>query len=226
MTRLLQLLRQEWIEIALTSIVFAGMVNLATGGNFIAAVLVLVVGILILAGVISVLQRVERGRFRSVADKSLAFRLPRRGIVFTVGLQPTTIVFALENQRPTYVGFLCSQQSLATAERIMADQGLDNERARIALADPFNIAEVRRETEALLRWLLTRPMGMRLSKRDVVVDVTAGLTPLSLGAFSMAEELQVDIQYIQPLFQNNVAIGIKDALLVSRSASDEAGGAD
>ena len=218
MKRLLSLWRAQWIEIVLTSIIFAAAVNLATLGSFVAALAVLVVGLPLLGVVISVLQTIERRRFRSLGDKSAAFRQPRRGIVFTVGLQPTTILFALEKQQPTYVGFLCTEVSLPIAQKICADLGLDGEHAKVALADPFNMLEVRKETETLIHWLLARPTGVRLRRHEIVVDVTGGLTPLSLGAFSMAEEQRVDIQYIQPVFQNNVAVGIKDALLVSRSA--------
>lgn len=220
MRRLLRLLRDRWLEIALFSVVLSATINLATSGNFVPAAVVLLVGLPLLALVISLLETVERRRFRSLADKSTAFRQRRRGIVFTVGLQPTTILFALHRQKPDYVGFLCSQQSVPVAQTIIADEGLDSEHAKLAVADPFNIVEVRHETDVLLRWLSTRLASVGGSQDEIVVDVTGGLTPLSLGAFSMAEERRVDIQYIKPRMQNNAPVGIEDALIVSRHLPD------
>jgi hypothetical protein len=157
---------------------------------------------------------VQQYRRRPRRGENVAFQVPRRAVVFTVGGQSSTIEYALETQKPELMGFLCSQRTEHVADGIIARYGLDKGCYKKELVDPQNIIEIRAKTEFILEWLSQKG----LAPGDVVIDITGGMTPMSVGAFSVAEERRIDSQYVKSDYDaNNRPIpGTQEAILVSR----------
>lgn len=157
----------------------------------------------------------QRRRAGKEVGENTALKVPRRGIIFTVGLQVSTLKFALERQRPEYIGLICSKESLDYANAIAEELNQNVERARVRMVDPFDLREIRSVTQQLLGWMLERG----LKKSEVVIDVTGALTTMSLGAFSFAKDEQIDSQYIRSKYdkrENSVIIGTQDGIFVER----------
>lgn len=128
-----------------------------------------------------------------------AFEVCRKGIIYTAGKQTDTIMLSLEKQRPVYVGFLCSKVSEPFIDGLIRIMAFDEDKYSKKIVDPQNIVEIRMETKLLIDWLLARD----IQNGEVAVDVTGGMTTMSVGAYSMAEELKIDIQYIKSDFDEN-----------------------
>lgn len=169
-----------------------------------------VVGAASLLGLYALLDKLRRRRQPAFGGE--ASGVSRRAILFTVGLQTDTIDYALNGQHPDYVGFLCTDQSLSVVDKLLAEHVLPQERWRREIADARDIADVRAKTALLIDWLLRQG----LIPESIVVDLTGGLTPMSLGAFSLAQERQIDSQYVRSRYQGNRPVpGTQELVFVS-----------
>lgn len=128
-----------------------------------------------------------------------AFEVQRKGLIYTTGKQTDTIKLSLERQRPVYVGFLCSKVSEPFIDELIRTEGFDEDKYSKKIVDPQNIVEIRIETKLIIDWMLAKDM----QNTDVAVDVTGGMTTMSVGVFSMAEELKIDTQYIKSDFDES-----------------------
>ena len=77
-----------------------------------------------------------------------------------------------------------------------------------------DIKDIRTETGLILDWMASK--GLKSS--DIAADITGGTTTMSVGAFSMTEERNVDSQYIFcRQYENNRCVdGTQEAVFVSR----------
>lgn len=132
-------------------------------------------------------------------ESSPAFDSLRKGVIYTAGMQTATIRFSLDNQRPQYVGFICSEISDPYIKDLIKIIGLDESNYKKKPVDPQNVIENRMETQLIVEWMLSN--GLKHS--DIVIDVTGGMTTMSVGAFSMAEDLKIDTQYVKSDFDDN-----------------------
>jgi S-adenosylmethionine synthetase len=103
-----------------------------------------------------------------------------------------TLMFSLENQKPDHIGFIFSIVSESYVNDLITKMRLEEDRCKKKVVDAGNVVEIRSDTKLLIEWM--RANG--LTNRDIVVDVTGGMTTMSVGAFSMAEEMNIDTQYI------------------------------
>lgn len=150
-----------------------------------------------------------------------AFLVPRKGIVYTVGKQTNTIVFSLEHQRPDYVGFICSSASEPSLDELCSAGGFDENSRRKRLVNPQDVAEIHAETKLLVNWMMSK----QLHTKDVVIDVTGGMTTMSVGAFALAEEFKIDTQYIRSEFdeKNRPIKGTQKGVFVKRYGTGNVG---
>jgi hypothetical protein len=152
--------------------------------------------IFIVAVIKVVLSKIDK---QGSSEPSPAFEIARKGIIYTAGKQTDTIRFSLDNQKPQYVGFLCSKMSEPYVEDLIKIMEIDGDNYQKKSVDPQNVVENRTETQLLVSWMLSK--GLKSS--DIVIDVTGGMTTMSVGTFSMAEELRIDTQYIKSDFDDN-----------------------
>jgi len=182
-------------------------------GQWLLAIGVLLGGILVMVLIYMLAERIARRPRRRHVGENVAFKLPRRGIIFTVGRQVETITFALDRQQPELVGLICTDATEDFADAVIERMG-NTDRTRKRLVDPQNIREIRNTTDALIDWLLERG----LSPREIVVDVTGGMTTMSVGVFSAADERRIDSQYIKSDFdeRNRPIPGTQEGVFVVR----------
>ncbi|MBU4320217.1 MAG: hypothetical protein KJ739_03925 [Nitrospinae bacterium] len=129
-----------------------------------------------------------------------AFEVQRKGIIYTAGKQTDTIKLSLDKQQPVHVGFLCSKESEPFVDELIRAMGFDEDKyIKKIVNDPENIVEIRTETKLIIDWMLAKNM----QSNDVAIDVTGGKTTMSIGVYSMAEELKIDTQYIKSDFDEN-----------------------
>lgn len=124
---------------------------------------------------------------------SQAFSVPRKAIIFTVGNQSDTVELCLRSQNPEFVGFVCTYGSQSYADSITAVLALAPENVEKRIVDPWDIKEVRDAAGHLLTWAKAKSV----SPSEIVFDVTGGLTPMSVGAFAVAEENRIDSEYVR-----------------------------
>ena len=190
----------------------------AMGGDTSANYLRILIGSLLILIVIVVAIKVVLSKFAQKAslEPSPAFDIPRKGVIYTAGMQTATIRFSLDNQKPQYVGFICTNMSEPNVYELIKEIGLDENNYQKKPVDPQDVVENGIETKLLINWML----GKGLKKSDIVIDVTGGMTTMSVGAFAMAEELIVDTQYIKSDYAGNKPTGPKSGVLVKKYAYD------
>lgn len=172
----------------------------AIGGDTTANYLRILVGSILVLIVIVGIIKVVLSKFarQGSNEPSPAFDVPRKGIIYTAGKQTDTIRFSLDNQKPQYVGFICSKISNPYVDDLIKSMRLDENNYNKKVVDPQDIVENSAETHLLVSWMF----GKGLKTSDMVIDVTGGMTTMSVGAFSMAEELKIDTQYIKSDFDD------------------------
>jgi hypothetical protein len=151
---------------------------------------------------------------RGSLGKGEAFSVPRKGIIYTAGKQTDTIALSLSVQKPDYVAFLCSSISEQAVNELLKKEGLDENRCSKKLLNPQDVEEIHAETKLAIDWMLNKG----LKERDIAVDVTGGMTTMSVGAFALAEEMKVDTQYVKSEYDDrNMPIpGTQEGVFVRR----------
>src|SRR5579872_676012 len=151
--------------------------------------------------------------------KGEAFTTPRRAILFTVGGQKETILYVLRAQNPEYIGFVCTEQTRRVVMEIEQDPAFQaaysKEKWRLEYCDPVDVQDVRDKTLLLFQWL----QRAGLSASEMALDPTGGTVIMSLGAFTVSEELGIDSQYVRTKLDretNKPVEGTKEAVYISR----------
>jgi hypothetical protein len=174
---------------------------------------VLIAEAAILAAVYIVLA-LRRRQQPPLRGENTAFQHPRKWLIFTVGGQDDTLRISLNQQKPEFIGFICSDQTKDRADQLFKELGIDTDHYKVEVVDPRDIHEIRTKTGLILDWLAKR--GLQLA--DIAVDITGGTKAMSVGMFLVAEERQVDSQYIfcrQYDVNNRCVNGTQEALLLS-----------
>jgi hypothetical protein len=175
-------------------------------------------GALTVVLVISVVEKVDKIRQEKIEKRQRShgepFITPRQAVLYTVGNQKETILYSIKAQGPAFVGFLCTQRSLPIVQDILSDPVCKLKDQEIKVCDPHNIVDVRDKVGLLFDWFI----GQGLSRDDFVLDPTGGMTTMSVGAFSVAEERQYDSQYIRSDYDENnrPKQGTQEAVYISR----------
>jgi hypothetical protein len=147
-----------------------------------------------------------------------AFSIPRTGIIFTLGQQPSTLRHALTSQKPTWVGLICTTETQTVADALLSEFGYDDAHVRKWPISHKDVQAIRSGVVALSNWLTE---DVRLLKHEVVIDVTGGTKPMSIGAFLASEALRVDTQYVVSQYNtatNTPIPGTQDEILLTHYA--------
>jgi hypothetical protein len=213
MQPLLPYLRNRWDELLITCIYLNAFVASIFTWDAL-KVLAVSLGGLVLLAVIFGLRALWNRRIPPLRGQNIAFQVPRRGLVFTVGYQSDTISMAIRHQKPEYIGFICSVKTESIVNQLLEEFSYDEEHYMKKPVNPQDIKEIRTETGLILNWLSSK--GLNTS--DIAVDITGGTTTMSVGVFSMTEERRVDSQYIFcRQYENNKCVdGTQEAVFVSR----------
>lgn len=219
MHTLRQFLRQRWPELLIAGVWLQSIVSAAFTGRWDLLALASLGGLVLLVVIFWLVERLSRPK-RPSREESEAFQVPRKGLVLLVGFQKDSLTYLIRNQKPLWIGLLCSRQTEQIADELAAESGLDPDHVQKEIADAWSVMDVREKAVALVNWLRRRG----LSQADLVVDITGGTAIMSVGAFSVAEEQRIDTQYVRSEYQDNRPIpGTQRALFVSRFTALSAG---
>lgn len=192
MRELKDFFRTRWIELLIAGVWLQSVISAAFTGNLALLAITTLGGLALLALIFGLAGRFLRPKPPDYGD-SEAFGVPRQAVVFTVGKQKDTILFALRAHQPAWLGLICTRQTEALAGEIATAAGLDAYHVQEEIVDPWSVVEVRDKTLFILDWLERR--GVERAK--VAVDITGGTAIMSAAAFSAATERQVDCQYVR-----------------------------
>lgn len=181
-----------------------------TSQNYLKILLFSILGLIFIVVVIKVvLSKITQS---GSSEPSPAFDIPRKGIIYTVGNQTSTILFSHENQKPQFVGFICTKMSETLVAGLIESMEIGEDNYQKKIVDPQDVIENETETQKLANWMLSK--GLKSS--DIVVDVTGGMTTMSVGAFSMAEKIKIDTQYIKSQYDGTKPIGPVSGVIVRK----------
>lgn len=217
MTQLRSFLRNRWDEILITCVYLNAFVASIFTWDVTKVLLVSLGGLALLAVIFTVRWLITR-RQPPMHGENIAFQVPRKGIIFTVGLQKDTVLLAVKHQKPQYFGFICTARSEALTDELMEILCCNDGNSIKKLVNSNDLKDVRAETGLIIDWMASKG----LKTQDIAADITGGTTPMSVGVFSMTEERNVDSQYIfcrQYDEKNKCVNGTQEAVFVSRYAA-------
>ncbi len=212
MDELSRFFRTRWVELLVAGVWLQSTVGAALAGDWRLLALTGLGGLLLLAAVFWLIEKLRRKR-AAPQGVGEAFQVQRRGLILTVGGQKSTALFAISSQKPAWLGLLCSRQTETVAEEIINVSELPVERVQKEIADPWDVVDVRDKMQTLVKWLTRKgvPLG------EIALDITGGTTPMSVGAFTVAEEQGLDTQYVRSQYEGNRPIEkTQEGILVSR----------
>lgn len=171
-------------------------------------------GTLLVFIILLIISVVIRARDRQIIGESEAFRVPRRGLIFTVGWQKFTIEYAIKAQNPDFFGFICSQETEIIVNELVDAYAIPTDRYKKKIVDIQDIKEIRLETGLILDWM--HKEGLSIS--DVAVDITGGMTIMSVAVYTLAAERSIDSQYIKSKYDRNnkPIMDTQEAIFVAR----------
>jgi hypothetical protein len=214
MKRLINFIKTRWEEILILGVFLQLFVWTLTTGNLLIILAVSTSAILLVVLVYIAVERVGHRKTQKVRGESTAFTIPRRGLIFTIGKQTDTVAFALENQKPDFIGLLCTDVSEPFADDLITTFSYDSEHVRKRIVNPYDIRETHQISNLLIDWMLEQKLG----SHEIAVDVTGGLTTLSVGVFSAADDRRIDSQYIRSKYdsQNRVIPNTMEGVFITR----------
>jgi hypothetical protein len=215
MKKLIRYFRANWESILIEAILLQFLITGILDGNLFLAMIAAVGGLALLALIYKTIDLIGQSQ-TPLRGENIAFRIPRRGLIFTVGGQSDTIRMALKHQEAEYIAFICSSKTENVANQLGEEFAFDEEHIKKEVVDPQNINEIRLKTGVILNWLNEKGLGLS----DIAADITGGMTTMSVGVFSMTEERHIDSQYIRSQYQDNLPIkDTQEAVFVSRYSS-------
>ena len=190
--------RTRWVELLIAGVWLQSVIGAAFTGSWELLATMALGGLGLLALIFWLVDRLHRRRPPTYGDGE-AFGVPRQAVLFTVGMQPDTIAYALDRQRPAWLGLICSRRSREVADQIAAASGLDPQRVQLEIVDPWNVDEVRDKTAFVLDWLARHGVA----PAETAVDITGGTSIMTASAFTVAHERRVDCQYVRSDYDAN-----------------------
>lgn len=203
-------IRKNWIELLVAVIWLQSVIGAVIAENWTLLAIAGLGGLLLLTIIFIVLQKQQRHPIGT----GEGFKIPRKALIFTIGRQKETVNLSIQNQKPEWLGLICTYQSESVANEIISESGLLPEHCQKEIVDPWDILDGRDKVEVLIQWLQRKG----LQPEDIVVDLTGGTTPMSVGAFSITDVMGIDTQYIRSRYDENnrPILDSQDCILVSR----------
>jgi hypothetical protein len=217
MTQLDHFVRFHWKEIVVVNIFPQCVIAAIYSFQFSILLGTVLIGLALVAFVFGLVWILSK-RKSPLRGEAAAFQVPRRGMIFTVGLQPHTVRMALDHRRPDYIAFVCSSASELLANELVEEFRYELDHCKKEVVDIRNIREIRAKTGLILDWMAEKG----LETDEIAADITGGMTTMSVGVFSVTEERQVDSQYIRSQYdeQNRPVKNSQEAVFVSRYSKD------
>lgn len=104
-----------------------------------------------------------------------------KAMIISIGGSPEPIIFTIKENRPDFVCFFASEQSVDKVAEVKSGLGFPIQDRKVLVNDPQNILECyRRSLECVER---VREAGF--NNEDVLVDFTGGTKPMSAALFSV-----------------------------------------
>lgn len=222
-----RILRQFFVEKGLEIVFIALFIPLLLGAVTVLVkdrwFLYLLLSVAVVAAYLALVAvREKRARRKSLPNVGLAGALdiPRRGVVFTLGLhsdKPMSVLsIVIEKVKPDFIGFLGTPEteSGGAVKNICAAQGLGPGRCKSEFWDPTEVSEGKTKAGLVIDWMLKQGV----SERELVVDLTGGTATMSVAAFMAADERRIDCQYITSKFDsvtNERIRGFEKAILLT-----------
>lgn len=205
-------LRIGWVKGLITIVFVQAIINAIFTFNPVILLGILITEAAILA-VVYIILTLQHRRQPPMRGENTAFQYPRKGLIFTVGGQDDTLRISLDKQKPSFIGFVCSNQTRDKACQLSNELGLDVDHYKIEEVDPRDIHEIRTKTRLILDWMIKKG----LQPADISIDITGGTKTMSVGVFLIAEEEHIDSQYIfcRQYVNNKCVNGTQEALLLS-----------
>jgi hypothetical protein len=201
MRELRHFFKERWVELLVAGVWLQSVISAAFTGNLILLALTTLGGLALLALIFSLVGRLRHGRRPPKYGVGEAFAVPRQALIISVGKQPNTAVFTCREQKPQWLGLLCSRATEGVADTIQVEAGLDDDHVTKKIADPWNIEELRIELTLILDWLARN----NVPPEAIVIDITGGTAIMSAAAFSIAAERHIDSQYVRSDYDANNA---------------------
>jgi hypothetical protein len=217
MTQLDHFVRFHWKEIVVVNIFPQCVIAAIYSFQFSILLGTVLIGLALVAFVFGLVWILSK-RKSPLRGEAAAFQVPRRAMIFTVGLQPHTVRMALDHRRPDYIAFVCSSASELLANELVEEFRYELDHCKKEVVDIQNIREIRAKTGLILDWMAEKG----LETDEIAADITGGMTTMSVGVFSVTEERQVDSQYIRSQYdeQNRPVKNSQEAVFVSRYSKD------
>jgi|WetSurMetagenome_2_1015567.scaffolds.fasta_scaffold00493_17 hypothetical protein len=202
----------EWVKGLITLVFIQAIINAIFTFNPSILLAVLLAEAAILAAVYVAL-RIKGRQKAPMRGENTAFQHRRKGLIFTVGGQDETVRISLAQQKPELIGFICTDKTKDRGYQLLKELGIDAEHYKLEEVDPLSIHEIRIKVELILEWMARKG----LQKEDIAVDITGGTKTMTIGAFSVSEENEIDSQYIfcREYLNNKCVNGTQVALLIS-----------
>jgi hypothetical protein len=191
--------RERWIELLIAGVWLQSVISALFTGNLALLAITTLGGLALLALIFWIVSKVQKRSLSLEYGHGEAFDVPRQAVIFSVGRQVQTACLALREQRPQWVGLLCSRITETTAESIHGESGLDAEHVQKEIVDPWNVEELRVKLTFILDWLDRQCVP----REEIVIDITGGTSIMSAAAFSIAVEQHIDCQCVRSDYDEN-----------------------
>jgi len=197
---LVNYLRTNWLPVIVQSILMVFVFRilerlLSINSPLMDFVMVLVVTlILVLGGKIS--EHYLRRKTVSIVDEK--FNIPRRGVIFTLGiirnLGESAQMQVINTLKPEFYGFVTTadiEKNLEVVGKFVNSISIEPSKYRKMEVDPTELLEIKDSVSHMIKWMLKK-----VDRKDIVVDITGGTAVMSCGAYLAAKEFGVDVQYV------------------------------
>ena len=188
-------------------------------GNNIILMLILSLTFLLSGFVSANLKELLKRRRPPQIGGEVAFQVPRRGVIFTLGLhsdKPNSVTYLVKEQlKPEFIGFLGTSQTSHVVKNLCLEMSLQEGQFKIETWETTAIREGKVKTNLVIDWMLDHG----LKEKDIVLDLTGGTATMSVAAFMAADERRIDCQYIYSDFdkdKNRIIPGSQKPILITR----------
>lgn len=198
---LVNYLRTNWLPVIVQSILMVFVFRIIEGllsRNSVPLmdfVMFLVVTLLLILGG-GIREHYLRRKTVSFVDEK--FNIPRRGVIFTLGiirnLGESAQMQVINTLKPELFGFVTTmdiEQNLEVVGNFVNSIHIEASEYKKAEVDPTEITEIKDGVSHIIMWMLKK-----VDRKDIVVDITGGTAVMSCGAYLAAKEFGVDVQYV------------------------------
>ena len=132
-------MRLHWLKVLVTYVMVPSFINAiySLKPMILMWTFLIELGLVVIAIIAMALYSKRR---HSSHSRNEAFQVPRKAMVFTVGKQLNTIRFAIENQKPKFIGLICSSESADAKKMLEEELGFDEEHRICWLSTTTNCA--------------------------------------------------------------------------------------